>query len=267
MSTTLTKLIFIEGVSGVGKSTMVQTLQKELTDLGYKVKSYLEGDYTNPIDFYRTAYFTTLDYEKLCCKYSCYIEIINENTIKADGIRLIRYANGKDYIFEEPLLSTLIEYEFCYHPKRKIAIDKFISIYEKIWNNYQKSLNGEFDFIVFDGSLLHHPLNDIINNYHITGEQAVPFITALLNAIGLTEKYIFYLKTDNISIQLQIAYKDRQHPKPTGKQIEFWERRFKDDMVVLNSINENFRILNISNNCWDKAKKEILFNVHYNSHT
>ena len=59
----MTKLIFIEGVSGVGKSTMVQTLQKELTGLGYKVKSYLEGDYTNPIDFYYTAYFTAHEYE------------------------------------------------------------------------------------------------------------------------------------------------------------------------------------------------------------
>ncbi len=263
----MTKLIFIEGVSGVGKSTMVQTLQKELTDLGYKVKSYLEGDYTNPIDFYHTAYFTAHEYEKLCYKYSYNREIININTIKVDDIRLIRYANGKEFIFEEPLLSTLIENEFCYHPKRIIAMDKFISVYEKIWNNYQKSLNGEFDFIVFDGSLLHHPLNDIINNYHITGEQAVPFITAILNAIGLTEKYIFYLKTDNISIQLQIAYKERNRLKPTCKQIEFWERRFKYDMVVLNSINENFRILNVSNNCWDKAKKEILFNVHYNSYT
>lgn len=267
MSTTLTKLIFIEGVSGVGKSTMVQTLQKELTDLGYKVKSYLEGDYTNPIDFYRTAYFTTLEYEKLCCKYSCYIEIINENTIKADGIRLIRYANGKDYIFEEPMLSTLIENEFCYHPKKIIAIDEFISTYKKIWNNYQKSLDGSLDFVIFDGSLLHHPLNDIMNNYHITGEQAVPFIESLLNAVKLTEKYIFYLKTDNISLQLEKAYKDRQRPEPTSKQIEFWERRFKEDMIVINSIKEQCYMLNVSDNSWDKAKKEILFKIHCTNRT
>lgn len=146
MNTTLTKLIFIEGVSGVGKATMVQTLQKELTDLGYKVKSYLEGDYTNPIDFYHTAYFTVHEYEKLGYKYSYNREIINMNTIKVDDIRLIRYAKGKEFIFEEPLLSTLIENEFCYHPKRIIAMDNYISVYEKIWNNYQKSLNGEFDY-------------------------------------------------------------------------------------------------------------------------
>lgn len=241
---------------------MVQTLQKELTTLGYKVKSYLEGDYTNPIDFYCTAYFTTHEYEELCSKYSHNKEIINMNTIKADDIRLIRYANGKNFIFEQPLLSALIENEFCFHPKKIIALDKFIFIYEKIWNNFQKSLNGTLDFIIFDGSLLHHPLNDIINNYHITGEQAVPFITALLNAIVSIEKYIFYLKTDNISLQLQTAYKDRNRPKPTDKQIQFWERRFKDDMIILNFIKEKCQILDISNNCWEKAKEEILFKIH-----
>ncbi len=261
----MTKLIFIEGVSGVGKSTIVQTLQKKLTALGYKVKSYLEGDYTNPIDFYRTAYFTTNEYEKLCSKFSYINEIINMNTIKIDDIRLIRYANGKKFIFGEPLLSVLIENEFCYHPTKIIPMDKFIFIHKKIWNNFQKSLDGALDFIVFDGSLLHHPLNDIINNYHITGEQAIPFITTLINAIESTEKYIFYLKSDNISFQLQIAYKDRNRPKPTDKQTEFWKRRFKDDMIILNSIMEKYQILDISNNCLDKAEKEILFKIHCTS--
>lgn len=258
----LTKLIFIEGVSGVGKSTMVQTLDRELTNLGYKVKSYLEGDSTNPIDFYHTAYFTTLDYEKLCSKYSCYREIININTIKADDIRLIRYNNGKKFIFEEPLLSELFDNEFCYHPKKIIPIDKYISIYTKIWRNFQKALNDEFDFIIFDGSLLHHPLNDMINNYNISGKTAVPYIVALLNSLELKKRFIFYLKSDNISKQLELARKERKQPKPTPKQIEFWERRFRDEMIILNSINEQLQILDISDNCWDLAKKQILFTIN-----
>lgn len=259
----MAKLIFIEGISGVGKSTMVQTLQKELTGLGYKVRSYLEGDYTNPIDFYGTAYFTTHEYEKLCSKYYYNRKNINMHTIKADDIRLIRYANCKKYIFEEPLLSVLIENEFCYHPKKILPMDKFVSIYKEIWNNYQNSLTDEFDFIIFDGSLLHHPLNDIINNYNITAEQAVPFITALTDTLKTTQKYIFYLKTDNIKNQLQIAYKERNRNNPTEEQIDFWERRFKDDMVVFNSFNIEYEILNITNNGWNKAKEEILSHIQH----
>jgi deoxyadenosine/deoxycytidine kinase len=51
----VTELVFIEGVLGVGKSTMVHMLTDELKSLGYAVKEYLEFDYTNPVDFYCTA--------------------------------------------------------------------------------------------------------------------------------------------------------------------------------------------------------------------
>ena len=51
----MTELIFIEGVSGVGKSTMVSKIAKDLEEQGYKIKAYLEFDFANPIDFYSTA--------------------------------------------------------------------------------------------------------------------------------------------------------------------------------------------------------------------
>lgn len=263
MTATLTKLIFIEGISGVGKSTMVLTLQKELTDLGYKVKSYLEGDYTNPIDFHHTAYFSKYEYEKLCSDFNHYQKTIITNTIMLDDIRLIRYDNGKEYIFEEPLLSALSDNEFCYHPKKIISIDKYLPVYTKIWNKFSKSLNGEFDFIIFDGSLLHHPVNDMINNYHISGKQIATYIVALLNELKSNEKYIFYLKTNDISKQLNFARKERRQPEPTLKQINFWKNRFKDEMVILNLINEKHQIFDVSDNGWDLAKREMLSAIHY----
>ena len=54
----MTELIFIEGVSGIGKSTMVRMLTEELRAEGYRVQPYVEFDFTNPIDFYCTAYLT-----------------------------------------------------------------------------------------------------------------------------------------------------------------------------------------------------------------
>jgi len=58
-------LIFIEGVSGVGKTTLTQKLCNKLNEMGHPAKCYLEGDFTNPIDFYHTAYFKQNDYENL----------------------------------------------------------------------------------------------------------------------------------------------------------------------------------------------------------
>lgn len=254
----MTKIIFVEGISGVGKSTMVQTLSDELKALGYNVKFYLEGDYTNPIDFYHTAYLTLTQYENLCTKYKQFIEIIKANTIILGNIRLIRYHNGNIPLFKEPLLSELSENEFCYHPKNIIPIKNYIDVYTKVWESYNLLLDETFDFIIFDGSLLHHPINDMMNNYHITGEQAVSYITTLFNTLDSRDRYIFYLKTNDIAKQLKTAHMERKQTEPTENDLRFWKERYKNDIIVLNAINKNHLILDISNNNWDSAKKNIL---------
>ncbi len=258
----MTEIIFIEGVSGVGKSTMVQALSRELTNSGYKVKAYLEGDCKNPIDFYNTAYYSIYEYEKLCNKYGSSIDAISENTIMTENARLVRYGNEKTFIFDEPLLSELAENELCYHPKKTISIDKYISVYTEIWKNYQREVNEEVDFAIFDGSLLHHPLNDMINNYRINEQQAVRYISALLNTLELSKKYIFYLKTNNIPQQLRTARKERGQNEPTKIQIEYWKKRYEYEMSVLSAIDEKYQILDISDNGWNLARKEILHTIN-----
>ena len=49
-------IVFIEGVSGVGKTTTTQLLHDKLLDMGYNVGRYLEGDHDNPFDPFRGTY-------------------------------------------------------------------------------------------------------------------------------------------------------------------------------------------------------------------
>lgn len=55
----MARLIFLEGISGVGKSTMARSLCDDLQSKGLSAKAYVEFDYTNPIDFLlrRILYF------------------------------------------------------------------------------------------------------------------------------------------------------------------------------------------------------------------
>ena len=50
------KIIFIEGVSGVGKTTTSMLLYNELRDMGCKAYCYLEGDKNNPLDPFGGTY-------------------------------------------------------------------------------------------------------------------------------------------------------------------------------------------------------------------
>ena len=87
----MTELIFMEGVSGIGKTTMLRMLADELTAAGYRVRAFLEFDYTNPIDFYCTAYLTADEHRNLCEAFPDEHDTLIQNTVPAGEIRL---ANG-----------------------------------------------------------------------------------------------------------------------------------------------------------------------------
>jgi thymidylate kinase len=44
----MTKLIFIEGVSGAGKSTAAKALAEKLCEIGFNAVHYTEGDISQP---------------------------------------------------------------------------------------------------------------------------------------------------------------------------------------------------------------------------
>ena len=128
----MTELVFIEGVSGVGKSTMVRGLTEDLTALGYRAKSYVEFDYTNPIDFYGTAYLTEDEHRALCRECPS----ARKHTIPAGDARLVRYYNEDTPLFEEPLLSWLAQREFCYQPPPPVP--------QATEKNAKKKVGGKF---------------------------------------------------------------------------------------------------------------------------
>lgn len=252
----MAELIFIEGVSGVGKTTLVRGLAEKLRTQGRTVKEHIEFDYTNPIDFYCAAYLPCDIYDMLCEKYISAIDAIRRYTIQAGDANLVRYYNCDTPLFDEPLLSELARYEFCYNPPHPVALDQYTSAYAHIWREYAKTKN-DYDFVIFDGALLHHPINDMLRNYNATQEQAQHHIDTLLCALSATKRRIFYLETSNIEQQLKRAHIDRGQEAPTNEQLLFWQTRYIYDMTILRSIQESIQIYDVSSNGWNAASERI----------
>lgn len=253
----MTQIVFIEGVSGVGKSTTAGKLADDLRARGYRVRSYLEFD-LNPIDFYCTAYLTTSEYQQLCETFAESAARIREYTIDAGKARLVRYYDGDTPLFTEPLLGILREHEFCWNPKNPVSLADYTEAYFEVWKSYVDGLDTSLDFIIFDGSLLHHPINDMMRNYQVSGEYAAKHVRTLLEALGNIPKAVFYLKTDDIAAQLRRAHIDRAENPPTDTDIRFWETRYQNDMYVIGAIDMPCTVLNVSNGEWDAARERIL---------
>ena len=117
--------------------------------------------------FYCTAYFRQEEYENLLSEFSEQSNDIKSNTIVAADIRLVRYYNGKTALFKEHLL-VLRKHEFCYKPNNPVALSEYTRVYKLIWEMFSQEANNQNDFIIFDGSLFHHPINDLMRNYNAT---------------------------------------------------------------------------------------------------
>lgn len=229
----MTKLIFIEGVSGAGKSTLVRNLTKHLRQHGNNVRAWVEFDPTNPIDFYCTAALSIAEHEALAERYPEQREALRRNMIPADRWRLVRYYHGDDPVFPQPLLSELWEHELCYHPKHPVSLETCTEIYTAVWRGFAAQLaNCQEDFLLFDGSLLHHPLNDMLRNYQVAEAQAQRHINALLFSLRSVPRQILYVQTEDIPAQLARAHADRGQPAPTPEELSFWETRRKYDRSV-----------------------------------
>jgi thymidylate kinase len=98
----MNRLIFIEGVSGVGKSTTAALMSKKLSGLGFSANCFLEGDASNPIDLYNAACLTQAEYDDLLHEHFENTREIAENSIHLSSCVLVRYADSERHFFASP---------------------------------------------------------------------------------------------------------------------------------------------------------------------
>lgn len=252
------EIIFIEGVSGVGKSTMCAYIKKRLENYYYRVRAYPEFDFTNPIDFYCTAYLRPDEYGYILKEYPDQKDAVLRYTHPAGDARLVRYYDEDTPLFDGELLSYLSEREFCYDPKNPVPLEAYSLAYRNVWTRFEETLPDQYDFLIFDGSLIHHPVNDMIRNYDVSQEQAKHHVKMLLDILKNRRTYLFYMETDDLPAYLERAHKERGQKKPTEEEIAFWKKRYEYDLAVLSELDTEKHVLKVSDCNWDKAEEKIL---------
>ena len=195
----MNRVVFIEGVSGVGKTTTTTLLSEKLQNTGYRVDCYLEGDSGNPLD---------------------------------------------------PFGGT-------YPPK--ISIAKFFETYLQCWQTFMED-KFDNDFMIIDGTLLHHKINDLIREYSASDEAIANYLSNLVTIIKPLNPILFYFSSDNVSERLIQARISRKQSTPTIDRIDFWENRKRVDLFVLERLPIKTQIINVDSGC-DSIPKTIMEHI------
>lgn len=254
-------IIFIEGVSGVGKSTTVTQLSKKLRTLGYSVSYHIEGDPDSPLDLCWVSYLTKSEYDSLLISYPTFADELSKNIVYQSEYILLRYQVGRTALYSPELYDELHRREFCYNPTEIAPLSKFTEVFLNLWKQFINSDEVTLDYAIFDASLVSHMTSDLMRNYNASAAEMVKHLEALLDIINHLNPVVFYLTSADVSERLLTARESRSQAPPTNEQILFWEKRKDIDISVLSRLSVKSYIKDISTEDWDSVISEIISHV------
>jgi len=252
------RLVLIEGVSGVGKSTTAVLLTARLQARGFRVERHLEGESASPLDLFLVAYLPILEYETLLAAYPSDAAAIASHTLFKADYALVRYMEGRYMqgftpLFAGDLLQTLRAREFAYAPAQPVPMDVFTNVFRTRWAAFAT----DADFAVMDGSLVSHMTNDLMRSYNADAARITAHIEALARAVAAYAPIVFYLKTNDIRGGLARARENRGQEPPTEAQAAFWAQRAAMDAATLPALSVPVRSFTITAGTWDAAMDEM----------
>ncbi len=258
----MTNAVFVEGVSGIGKSTTVRKLRDALRSSGHRAECFTEGDPNHPLDLCWVASLDAPDYEKLLEAYPSFSDALARNVVYRGNYVLLRYQIGQTPLFPGELDGTLRAREFCYNPGRDVVpLRRFTEVFVRMWEHFAQGEGAKYDYAVFDASLVTHMTNDLIRNYGASDEELVGHLEELLRAIRGLNPVIFYLSSDDVRERLIRARKSRGQTHPDDAKIAYWEGRKRKDLSILPRLSAMSRIIRIENDDWDSVIPAILSEI------
>lgn len=142
----MNNIIFIEGVSGVGKTSTVCLLSERLRNLGFSVKCHIEGDPYSPLDLCWTSYLTKCEFEDILFSYPMYADELSKNIIYQGEYFLVRYRIGETELYSPELNNELHKKEFCYNPSNNLPQSKFTEVFAALWQRFVNGNTSKFDY-------------------------------------------------------------------------------------------------------------------------
>lgn len=254
------KLVFVEGVSGVGKSTTAVKLHNVLNDLGFRAVCHLEGEADNPVDFFNSAYLTKTEFSQLLQDYPSDTYALINNSVQEAQYVLVHYGDRNTTYFVPPLLDVLKTHEGFYKPVKPITNEQYTQVFADCWRRFARQSQDNADYAIFDGSFLYHRANDLIQNYNATDEMIAAHLKSLLSAMVPYNPLLFYLSSKDVGVRLIRARESRGQAAATDAQFDFEVERKSRQMKVLKLLPIQARIIDISDG-WENMIDDMIKNI------
>ena len=187
------KNIFIEGIQGTGKTTLLRLLGQQLPD--YHV--YWEGDYC-PVELVWCTYMTEAEYQQALMDFPDLVEEIKKRTMVEGDRYIIEYTR---ILAERRDFYEYMERFELYNGRKNLEEYKRILLTR--YTNFQGSGN------IFECSFFQNTMEELLLYYDMTEQEIVAFYEELFAPLRDKDFVMVYLQSDAIEENILQIKKER----------------------------------------------------------
>ncbi|GFI65804.1 hypothetical protein IMSAG185_01408 [Lachnospiraceae bacterium] len=187
------KNIFVEGIQGMGKSTLVNSISAAVPELVV----CREGDYS-PVDLAWCTWMSREEYEDVLKRYQAVREEIIKNTVQEREHFVIAYTK---IITDIPHFHKDLEQYEVYNARKT-----FQELKELILTRYRNFSRTGY---LFECSFFQNIIEDFILFHLLSDDEIVNFYGELYRYIDQEQFFLLYLYSDNLAENIEAIRKER----------------------------------------------------------
>lgn len=186
------KNIFIEGIQGMGKSTLVNRISNAIPELHV----CREGDYS-PIDLAWCAWMTEQEYESILKKYNLIRDEIVKKSVREQEHYIVSYTK---IITDLPGFHKDLENYEVYNGRKALPEWK-----ELIFTRFE---NFNETGYLFECSFFQNIIEDLILFHMLSDEEIMEFYRDLFEIVDTKNFILFYLHSDKLEENINTIRKE-----------------------------------------------------------
>lgn len=187
------KNIFVEGIQGMGKSTLVNQIYMKRPELHV----CREGDYS-PIDLAWCTWLTKNEYEAVMEKYAEIRSEIEKHTVEESGHYVIAYTK---IITDIPNFHRDLENYEIYNGRK--SFEEWKNIVLTRFKNFRDT------GYLFECAFFQNIMEDLILFHECSDEEILEFYRELFDMMNQENFCLFYLYSENVEEILHVVKKER----------------------------------------------------------
>lgn len=187
------KNIFIEGIQGMGKSTLMNRIAAKMPELHV----CWEGDYS-PVELAWCAWMTETEYEQMIKCYESIREEVIANTVKEGNHYIVSYTK---IITDIPNFHRELEKFEIYNGRKT-----FHDLEEIVLSRYGNFSESGY---LFECSFFQNIIEDLILFHQLSDEEIVSFYKKLYSNMKQEEFLMLYLYGDELEENIKVIQKER----------------------------------------------------------